>query len=68
MAPMIFSAIFVPSAQKMLWLPIATLMALLLFIASQFGGLPDTLFSIRLDLLLLGLLTLATLINRWIVK
>lgn len=68
MAPMIFSAIFVSSVSKMLWLPIGTLLALLLFIASQFGWLSDIWFSIRLDLLLLGILTLAALVGKFVIK
>ena len=63
MAPMIFVAIFGAQPEKLKWLPLATLVALLLFIISQLGWIPETLFSIRLDLLLLIVLSVAAVIG-----
>ena len=56
LAPMIFRAIFAADGGRGYWLPGATLLALLLFIASLLGWLPDTIGGLRLDLLLLILL------------
>lgn len=63
MAPMIFVAIFAPAPGKMQWLPVATLVALLVFIASQLGWIAGSIFGLRLDLLLLLVLALAAVIG-----
>ena len=63
MAPMIFVAIFAKAPQKMRWLPVATLVGLLLFVASQLGWIPATFFSIRLDLLLIVFLSLTAVVG-----
>ena len=53
MAPMIFTGIFFDRSPSLKWLPLATLIGILLFIGSQFGVLPGTVLGLRLDLLLL---------------
>lgn len=63
MAPMIFVAIFASNANRIKWLPIATFLALLLFIFSQLGWIPGQLLGIRLDLLLLLVLGLGGVIG-----
>lgn len=56
LAPMIFTAIFYKNAGNLKALPIATLVALLLFIASLLGVIPSEIAALRLDLLLIVLL------------
>ncbi|MCK0148038.1 hypothetical protein MWU78_20495 [Arenibacter sp. F26102] len=60
MAPMIFLAIFSTRRLKML-IPILTMMAMLIFISSLLGLIPNMVFGLNLDLLLILLLTLASL-------
>lgn len=66
MAPMIFTGIFYDRSAELKWLPFATLMALLVFTASQFKVIPAMIGGIRLDILLLGILTLLALGAIWI--
>lgn len=66
MAPMIFTGIFYEKAEQLTWLPVATLAAILVFIASQFQWIPDDIASIRLDLFLLVALGAITLLAVWI--
>ncbi|MCB0608408.1 MAG: sodium:solute symporter family protein [Lewinella sp.] len=58
MAPMIFTGIFSSNAPKARLLLPATGIALLVFISSQMGWIPNMVFHFRLDLTLIGLLTL----------
>ena len=59
LAPMIFTAIFAGDRARGYVLPSLTLLALLVFIASLLGYLPETVIGLRLDLLLLILLGVA---------
>ena len=63
MAPMIFIAIFSKRAHQLRWIPIATLVALVLFVLSQFGIVPKTVLTIRTDLFLLIVLALSSLVG-----
>ncbi len=60
MAPMVFSAVLYKNKPGV-DISIATFVGLLLFIASLFGIIPNMVFSLRLDMLLLLLLCLYTL-------
>ncbi len=53
LAPMIMTAIFAEGRVSGVFLPLVTLGALLLFIASLMGLFPEAVFGLRLDLLLL---------------
>ncbi|MGB3799025.1 MAG: sodium:solute symporter family protein [Lewinella sp.] len=53
LAPMIFTGIFAGERVGGRLLPAATLLAILLFLSSLLGLIPDTLLGLRLDLLLL---------------
>ena len=67
LAPMIFTGIFYPKAVKMKVLPVATLVGLFILVISLIGWLPDVVWGIRLDLILLILLALWALIQiSWI--
>lgn len=68
MAPMIFVAIFAAAPEKLRWLPLATFLALVLFIFSQLGWIPGMAFGLRLDLLLLIGLSLAAGVGSSLVK
>ncbi len=61
MAPMIFAGIFYERAETLRALPWLTLVALAVFLASQFNWVPGSILGIRLDLSLLVLLGLAAL-------
>ena len=61
LAPMIFTGIFYKDAARLKGIPLVTLLVLLLFIASLMGLLPNAVAGIRMDLALLGLMTLYAL-------
>ncbi len=61
LAPMIFTGVFYPRANYLKAIPVLTFLALLLFIGSMLGWIPNTLVGVRLDLILLGVLTLLSL-------
>ena len=63
LAPMIFAGVFYHRAKQLKLIPSLTLIALLVFIGSLLGIVPNSLGGIRMDLILLGLLTIATLIS-----
>lgn len=65
MAPMIFTAIFSERRLKM-YIPVATAVAMLLFICSLFRFVPDMVLGFRLDLLLIILLTLLSLLSNYV--
>lgn len=58
MGPMIFVGIFHPRANSFAWLPLLTLIGLATFIASLLGFLPGTILGVRMDLLVLAVLTI----------
>ena len=58
MAPMIFTGIFYDHSAKLKIIPLATLVGLLILLASLFGWVPNVIFGIRMDLILLGILAL----------
>ena len=60
MGPMIFTAIFSERKLKM-YIPILTLLAMLLFIGSLMGFVPDMILGFRMDLSLIIILTLFSL-------
>lgn len=64
LAPMIFVGIFHKKAASLKILPIATMIGILLFVASQFKlpGIPANLFGIRMDLFILLILSLLAII------
>ena len=62
LAPMIFIGIFYKKAYRMTAIPPATLLAILILVASLAGFLPHKIAGIRLDLALLGILTIMTLV------
>jgi len=66
MAPMIFTAIFSERKLKM-YIPVVTAIAMLLFVGSLFGFVPDTILVLRLDLLLILLLTLMSLLSNYFI-
>ncbi|MDX1667316.1 MAG: sodium:solute symporter family protein [Saprospiraceae bacterium] len=68
MAPMIFTGIFSERPEELPWLPIATLGAILIFIASQFQWIPGMISGIRLDLLLLLVLGAGVLLHLGVKK
>ncbi len=61
LAPMIFTGVFSDRAHQFKLVPILTLISILLVVCSQLGWLPTKIAGIRLDLLLLGMLTLVCL-------
>ncbi len=61
MAPMIFTAIFSERKLKM-YIPICTAIAMLLFIGSLLEVVPNTILGLRMDLLLIIVLTLMSLL------
>jgi len=61
LAPMIFSGIFYERASQLIALPWVTLGCILVLVGSQLGALPATFVGVRLDLLLLGILTVTAL-------
>ncbi len=61
MAPMIFTGIFYDRSAALSWIPVLTLVGLLTFMASQFQWIAAEVFSLRLDLFILGLLGLLSL-------
>lgn len=62
LAPMIFAGIFFNNSHQLKIIPLATLIGILIFIASLLGWIPNKLFGIRMDLILLSLLIGITLI------
>ena len=62
LAPMIFTAIFAGDRARGAALPVATLLALLVFVASLLGFFPDAVAGVRLDLLLLIVLAVLALL------
>ena len=65
MAPMIFVGIFHDRASSMRWLPILTLVGLLIFVASLLGLIGGKVAGIRMDLLVLGLLAVVAIVFSW---
>jgi len=61
MAPMIFTGIFYDHSAKLKIIPLATLIGLLILLASLFGWVPNVIFGIRMDLILLGILALISI-------
>ncbi len=68
LAPMIFTGIFSKKASDLKWIPILTGIAIALLVSSQLGLMPGNIAGIRLDLMLLIILTLvsfvAAMLNR----
>ncbi|MEM6801287.1 MAG: sodium:solute symporter family protein [Bacteroidota bacterium] len=64
LAPMIFVGIFHKKAAALKLLPIATMIGILLFVASQFNlpGIPTNLLGIRMDLFILLILSILAII------
>jgi SSS family solute:Na+ symporter len=62
LAPMIFTGIFYPKASKLKIIPVFTLAAILTLVASLLNIIPDIIYQIRLDLLLLLGLSFLSLI------
>ena len=63
LAPMIFVGIFSKDAQQFKFLPIVTLIAIFIFILSLLGRVPNQVIGIRMELLLLSILTLISIIT-----
>ncbi len=61
LAPLIMTGIFFPSAHKLKWLPLLTLIAIFVFVLSLLGLIPNTVLAVRMDLALLGILTICCL-------
>ncbi|MGM0474836.1 MAG: hypothetical protein ACQERV_11880, partial [Bacteroidota bacterium] len=61
LAPMIFTAIFLKKKPGII-IPVMTFACLIIFILSLLGWIPDQIFRIRMDLLLLVILGIFTLI------
>lgn len=66
LAPMIFVGIFSEKSQEMKFVPVATLVCILIFIASLLGWIPNKVSGVRMDLTLLGLLSIFALLNVFI--
>ena len=66
LAPMIFIGIFSDKSHEMKFIPLATLIVILIFIASLLGWIPNKVVGIRMDLFLLGLLSIFALTNLFI--
>ena len=62
LAPMIFVGIFANKPGRFQFLPLLTLVALFVFIASLLGLIPNKIVGIRMDLFLLGILTVVGLL------
>ncbi len=62
MAPMIFTGIFFHDPKRVQSIPVATLIGLLIFVASLLGLIPNMILGIRMDLILLGLLSALALL------
>lgn len=62
MAPMVFVGIFYDRAHEIKILPIATLIGVLIFVASLFHLIPNVIFGLRMDLFLMGSLTIIALL------
>ena len=62
LAPMIFTGIFHKSADRLPIIPIATLIGIIIFVGSLLGVIPNSLFGIRVDLLILAVLTIIALV------
>jgi SSS family solute:Na+ symporter len=62
LAPMIFTGIFHKAAERLPIIPIVTFIGILIFVGSLLGIVPNRLMGIRMDLLLLAILTIITLI------
>lgn len=58
MAPMIFTGIFYNKSAHLKVIPLSTLIGLLILVGSLFGWVPNAVFGIRMDLILLGILAL----------
>ncbi len=63
LAPMIFAGIFYDKSDELKFIPLTTLITILVFIASLFGWIPDKIFMIRMDILLLAFLSVFTLVQ-----
>ena len=61
LAPMIFTGIFHKNADKLKILPILTAVVLAIFVASLLAWIPNNIIGIRMDLALLGILSLVSL-------
>lgn len=63
LAPMIFTGVFYKNANKLNIIPMATLAALLIFVASLLRWIPSKVGSVRMDLALLGILSVLAIIS-----
>ena len=63
MAPMIFTGIFHENPEQLKFIPWVTLAAILLFVISLMGWIPGKVYGIRMDLLLLFLVSLVAVIG-----
>ncbi len=61
LAPMIFTGVFYKNASRLSAIPLATLIALFIFVASLLGWIPNKVADVRMDLTLLGILSVLTL-------
>ena len=61
LAPLIFTGIFYKNAERLHIVPLITLLALIIFVGSLIGFIPNEVSGIRMDLTLLCALTLITL-------
>ena len=68
LAPLIFTVIFYKNADRLGIVPIVTLIALIIFVASLLNWIPNMVLGVRMDLFLLGILILTTLISIYIDK
>ncbi len=62
LAPMIFTGIFYDQSARLKALPILTLVAIIILVCSNFGLIGSMFLGIRMDLLLLGLLSVIAVI------
>jgi len=63
LAPMIFSGLFYKKAKRLGYLPILTLVAIVILILSQLNILGKTILGIRMDLFLLGVLAIISVVG-----
>ncbi len=63
LAPMIFTGIFYDHSSQIKSIPLLTLVAIIILVLSQLGLIASSFFGIRLDLLLLIVLTVVSLVD-----
>lgn len=61
LAPLIFTGIFYENSKNLKLIPVATLIGIIIFVASLMGWIPNKIIGIRMDLFLLGILSIFAL-------